>query len=1125
MMNTQTTEYVLFLKEQLDELFDDTAITAGKIFSEIGEVSNISIEDNGLLIRGKVKGANNQLYKVKIDLRNRNFVSLFDSDIFDDFKLRQIFCDCNAEHHCSHAAAILHTAIKSREETQTKTLPIIEKLDYPITQWLSNLISIAKSDNIKKKPQEEKLLFVITTDEKDVYVSTFLARMLKKGDWGKVKNFFPNTDAQKERITPDDLQICSLLKTFSSNANFWNTTTFQLKKKGCENILEKIIQTGRCYWKTTDSTPLVIGEKRKGSITWQMQENSLQKAICDTGDQYSFCLPLSPFWYVDTQQHCAGLLDIPLHDTLAFALLNSPSLSPIQAKQVNDILQNQMTAKEKTIFPLPKNYEEIREEKINPIPCLHLSYPTLPIFYNNQYGAQFALAQLSFRYGNAKIAYGDKQSVIDQFKNNTLIRTVRNNFAEKKYIHALQNHDVESLSILTKTRRNFSLSHNCNQYLHHFLIASKEKDKKIENFTLEHIPQLKEEGWEISFDSDYPYPSVETIDEWYSDVNETSENEWFNFELGVIINNERINLLPPLIKLINRTDFTKIFDSLSENIEKNFILEIANNRCVSIPYSRLHPILNVLYELYSPKAINKENTLKISRLRASLLIEIEKALQSSKLRWFGTESLLALGKKLQNFTQIESVEIPNTFKAVLRPYQHEGVNWLQFLRSYQLNGILADDMGLGKTVQALAHLMIEKESGRLNKPCLIIAPTSVITNWRIEAERFSPNLRVLILHGNQRKDHFDNLQNYDLIITTYHLLIRDSELLIQQLFYFIILDEAQYIKNAQAKMTQIVQQLKADFRLCLTGTPLENHLGELWSLYNFLMPGLLGSIREFGIRYRNPIEKNNDIGCRKRLAQTLKPFILRRTKSQVALDLPDKTEIISNVELSGKQRDLYESIRLAMHDKVKKAIEEKGIERSQIIILDALLKLRQVCCDPRLLKFQSTKEITESAKLESLMDMLPELIQEGRRVLLFSQFTSMLSLIEIELAKYKINYIKLTGETQNRQALIDRFQNKEVPLFLISLKAGGTGLNLTAADTVIHYDPWWNPAAENQATDRAHRIGQDKAVFVYKFVTNGTVEEKILAMQEKKKNIADSVFDSSEKSSAITRGDFESLFT
>lgn len=1125
MMNTQTTEYVLFLKEQLDELFDDGAITAGKVFSETGNVSNVSVEDNGLLIRGKVKGINNQFYTVKVDLNTDDLFSLPGSDILDDFKLRQVFCSCRAEYHCSHAAAILHTLIKSREETQTQKLPVIEKLDYPITQWLSNLISIAKSDNLKKKPLDEKLLFVITLDDKGVYINTLLARELKKGGLGKVKDFFPNTDTQKERISTDDLQICSILKTFSQKTNYWNSTNFQLQKKGCEKILEKIIQTGRCYWNTPDSPPLVMGEKRKASITWEMQENSLQKPICDMGNNYSICLPLTPFWYVDTQNHCAGLLDISLPEKFAFALLNSPSLSPIQAKQVNDIIQNQMTTKEKEIFPLPKDYGEIREEKIKPTPCLHLSYPKLPLFYNNEYGVQLALAQLSFRYGNTKIAHGDQKNVIDQLKNNTLIRTVRNSFEEKKYIHTLQNHDVETLSILTKTRRNFSLSHSGNHYLHHFLIAPKGEDKIIEDFTLNSVPQLRAEGWEISFESDYPYPSIETIDEWYSDVNETSEYEWFNFELGVIINNERINLVPPLIKLINQTDFTKILDSLSENIEKNFILKITDNRSVSVPYARLYPILNVLYELYSPKAINKENTLKISRLRASLLIEIEKALQSSQLRWFGGESLLALGRKLQNFMQIETVEVPSTFKATLRPYQQEGVNWLQFLRDYQLNGILADDMGLGKTVQTLAHLTIEKKSGRLNKPCLIIAPTSVITNWRIEAERFSPDLRVLILHGNQRKDHFDNLQNYDLIITTYHLLIRDSELLIQQLFYYIILDEAQYIKNAQAKMTQIVQQLKADFRLCLTGTPLENHLGELWSLYHFLMPGLLGSIREFGIRYRNPIEKNNDIGSRKRLAQTLKPFILRRTKSEVVLELPEKTEIISNVELSGKQRDLYESIRVAMHDKVKKAIDEKGVERSQIIILDALLKLRQVCCDPRLLKFQSTKEITESAKLESLMDMLPELIQEGRRVLLFSQFTSMLSLIELELAKYKIDYIKLTGETKDRQSLIDRFQNKEVPLFLISLKAGGTGLNLTAADTVIHYDPWWNPAAENQATDRAHRIGQDKAVFVYKFVTNGTVEEKILVMQEKKKNIANSIFDSSEKNSKISRSDFESLFT
>jgi SNF2 family DNA or RNA helicase len=306
---------------------------------------------------------------------------------------------------------------------------------------------------------------------------------------------------------------------------------------------------------------------------------------------------------------------------------------------------------------------------------------------------------------------------------------------------------------------------------------------------------------------------------------------------------------------------------------------------------------------------------------------------------------------------------------------------------------------------------------------------------------------------------------------------------------------------------------------------MENHLGELWSLFHFLMPGFLGDSKKFGQTYRKPIEKEQDEARQQALTRRVRPFMLRRTKEEVVSELPPKTEIIQHIELLPTQRDLYESVRLAMHAKIQAEIEEKGLRRSQIVILDALLKMRQVCCDPRLLKLDAAKGITESAKLQFLIDTLPEMIEENRKILLFSQFTSMLALIEKELHKLNIPYVILTGQTKDRQTPIDTFQTGKVPLFLISLKAGGTGLNLTAADTVIHYDPWWNPAVENQATDRAYRIGQAKPVFVYKLVTVGTVEEKILEMQQHKANLFEGVFKNGNMSSAaITPESLESLF-
>ncbi len=345
-------------------------------------------------------------------------------------------------------------------------------------------------------------------------------------------------------------------------------------------------------------------------------------------------------------------------------------------------------------------------------------------------------------------------------------------------------------------------------------------------------------------------------------------------------------------------------------------------------------------------------------------------------------------------------------------------------------------------------------------------------------------------------------------------------------YHYLVLDEAQIVKNPRAKAARIIRKIDARHRLSITGTPMENHLGELWAQFDFLMPGFLGSQQQFKKIYRTPIEKHQDSQQRSRLVRRIRPFMLRRSKQEVAAELPPKTEIIRSVPLYEKQAALYESIRLSMEKKVRESIANKGLSRSHITILDALLKLRQTCCDPRTLSLKQAQNIKQSAKLDLLMELLPELLEEGRRILLFSQFTRMLALIETRFQEQKITYSKLTGQTRYRERAIESFRSGEVDVFLISLKAGGVGLNLTEADTVIIYDPWWNPAVESQASDRAHRIGQDKPVFVYKLITENTVEEKILAMQEKKRQLAESVYQDGgkEKSLQLSAEDLDALF-
>jgi SNF2 family DNA or RNA helicase len=562
-----------------------------------------------------------------------------------------------------------------------------------------------------------------------------------------------------------------------------------------------------------------------------------------------------------------------------------------------------------------------------------------------------------------------------------------------------------------------------------------------------------------------------------------------------------------------------------ENLPAMLTLPLGNHAYLNIASDKLKPVLAVLYELFNTSTLEKDGSLRLSRFNAASLADLEThSYGLFSLR--GGKELRELGQKLKNFTGIEDVALPVNLQAELRHYQQQGLNWLQFLREYKFAGILADDMGLGKTIQTLAHLLLEKQSGRMTRPCLIIAPTSLMSNWRRETERFTPDLKVLILQGAERKQLFDKINDYDLVLTTYPLLPRDEETLLGHDYHYLILDEAQTVKNPASLAAQLVRRIKTNHRLCLTGTPMENHLGELWAQFDFLMPGFLGDNANFRKRYRTPIEIHGDSEQKSRLSRRLAPFMLRRTKQEVAGELPPKTEIIRSVPLYAKQAALYESIRLTMEKKVREAIAEKGLSRSHITILDALLKLRQTCCDPRTLSLKEAQKVKESAKLDLLMEILPEQLEEGRRILIFSQFTRMIALIEAELDHRNIAYSKLTGQTRKRDEAIERFKSGEANVFLISLKAGGVGLNLTEADTVIIYDPWWNPAAESQAADRAHRIGQDKPVFVYKLITENTVEEKIIAMQERKRALADSIYKDSgkEESLKLTAEDLTALF-
>jgi SNF2 family DNA or RNA helicase len=581
-------------------------------------------------------------------------------------------------------------------------------------------------------------------------------------------------------------------------------------------------------------------------------------------------------------------------------------------------------------------------------------------------------------------------------------------------------------------------------------------------------------------------------------------------EMHIDVQGKKIALLPIL-----RSALERLSNISSESVEAlnhngKFFASLENGNLITMPFERIKTILLALQEL-----LDKDTeSLRVSTLHAAQLLN-----ELGAARWYGAEKLLALISQLKQLRSPKAIAPPKSFNAELRPYQLEGLAWLQLLARFNLGGILADDMGLGKTIQILAHIALEKEAGRLSFPFLVVCPTSVLPNWLAELEKFAPNL-TFISHAGQNRSKSALLTTglkADVVLTTYPILTRDLDILKQIGFHGLALDEAQTIKNPLAKVAQSAKAIKAGHRFCLTGTPVENHLGELWSEFDFLMPGVLGDKSSFNKHIRIPIEKSGNRERQEALASRIKPFLLRRTKKEVLSELPDKTVIIKQIEMTGQQLDLYETVRLACTEHIQLEIAKKGFNQSQIIILDAMLKLRQVCCDPRLVNLPTAKKVQESAKLETLLEMVEQLAAEGKKMLIFSQFTSMLDLIASELQHKEIGYVELRGDTKDRVAPVKQFQESTVPVFLLSLKSGGVGLNLTAADTVIHYDPWWNPAAEDQATDRAYRIGQSKDVFVYKLIAHGTIEQWMLSMQERKRNLASSIYDKS--------GNFGAAFT
>lgn len=1080
---------------KMPDAFESKILLRGQEYFLKGQVLNIRFSEG--LLRGRVKGSSSQIYDIHMDLKT--------------WPGKPSQCSCPYQHNCKHAAACLFAL---RDKDSANPVQPAHKLDRKLDIWLKNLRAQEDQHAVQKTEPSHHLNYLLTLKqeghEHKVVIKLAMAKLLKRGGYGKKIIFNSLADSKKQHFIDDDNDIVAQLLFKCGVVGWFDSLVIRNSE-----LLARIIATGRAFLTHEEAIPIQMGEELTGVCQWVLASNGQQRLVLMHEDELIDPLLLDECWYYDHARTTMGRLHTSYPAKQLRHLLDAPPIPMDQAE-----LFSKKMATTCPEFPTPRVFKQREVLEITPVPVLifdTLNDPDLELswLYDHSDAVNVLfVAKVAFDYQGLIIPAQDRGAFVMRQQEHTLLEYKRD--TEFEAAQLLELHQ----SIALRAADDWEQEHWHLEQEEVLILDKVQAPADLEQLYTHSLPYLKSKGWRVEFASTLYQEIVHADDvEWYSELQE-STTDFFSYQLGILVEGKPVSIVPLVADLIQRYSGAAL-DSLVDT--QLVTLPLHDGRALQMQLGRIKPLVRLLLQ-FGVRHIDEEQQLHINKYQLVLMREAELAIAATRSRWQGAELLRQELKQLVQLTKLPEIVPPTGLQAHLRDYQLYGLSWLQFLRTSRFNGVLADDMGLGKTVQTLAHLQYEKEQGRLNSAALIVAPTSLVGNWYAEAKRFTPELKVLVYHGSDR--HQDCFDQYDLVISTYGLIHRDKEKFVAHFFYYLILDEAQFIKNARTKTTQIIQQLKASHRLCLTGTPLENHLGELWSLFHFLMPGLLGDAKQFRLWFRAPIEKHADDARRELLAMRVKPFMLRRTKNQVVHELPPKTEMTRSIELVGPQRDLYEAIRMSMEKKVRDAISKQGLGKSHIVLLDALLKLRQVCCDPRLLSLpEASIAHGTSGKLDVLMELLDNLMEEGRRVLVFSQFTSMLQLIEEQLIARNCEYLKLTGQTQNRQALVDRFQEGATPVFLISLKAGGTGLNLTRADTVIHYDPWWNPAVEDQATDRTHRIGQENPVFVYKLITTGTVEEAILGMQERKRQLVNGILSAdASQTLALTESDLDQFF-
>ncbi|MDX3774157.1 DEAD/DEAH box helicase [Chromatiaceae bacterium AAb-1] len=1029
---------------QLQRWFDTSTFHRGRAYLQAGRIARLDYNHDLTEVTAQVWGEAFSPYHQFISLRQQQ----------DGWQLVDS-CTCPVGGRCKHVLAVL---LKLQQAASNQKLALQQQPDHQLSQWFREVEQ--ETADARLKPDKDTVLYLLSYGQAGLQLYPRRTRPSKKGGYTKgqqIGKYDLVSTVLPYWLAEDDFRLLNFFR--SQN----NKDQSLLENAWGYQLLQQIMATGRCFFGES-RYPVSWGPDRPLHLSWQATPAGQQLHWQPDDDTELELVYTTPPCYLDTTHYQLGLLQTSLSGQQLKQLTKMPV---IPQTLLTSSIQKLQSLFPDTELPLP-TAAGIYHLDVQPTPVLQLQMQPAPD------GRKMPVALLSMLYGphHLPLNLQQHQVVIEQQDNTVFIKRRRQTEAAA----------LETLTSLGLVMQPTSATTPV------FDTGEGPDNPQLWQPVLDALPELTSAGWKIEKAGDFNLDILQAKP--YLQVQDGKPGR-FELSIQADIDGQQVPLLPLISQWLRQYGMP--------SAQQTIWLTLPQGK-LALPVALIQPIIDTIIALLNLQ--KAPHILELADYQAAALPLPEAA----EIRYLNAERVKTLASQLQHFAGISPVAAPAGLKAILRDYQQQGLNWLCFLRQYGFGGILADDMGLGKTLQTLSFLLHEKQQGRLTRPALVICPTSLLGNWQQETQRFTPALSLQPLHGTKRQMQFEQAMQHDVVLTTYPLLVRDLKFYQQQTFSAIILDEAQHIKNAGSQAAKGLRTLHSDFRLALSGTPLENHLGELKSLFDFALPGLLGTEQHFLQVYRKPIEKHSDPERANALKKKIAPFILRRTKHQVAAELPDKTEIIQLLELETDQRNLYESVRLIMETKVREMFLRKGVAASQIEYLDALLKLRQVCCDARLLPIEQAQSVKHNSKLTWLRENLPEMVEEGRRILLFSQFASMLSLIEQELLFMDIPYSKLTGQTKKRQQQIDNFQQGNTHVFLISLKAGGTGLNLTAADTVIHYDPWWNPAAEQQATDRAHRIGQDKAVFVYKLITRNTVEERVQQLQQAKQGLADQLF-------------------